>query len=159
MKMRSVILLMALALLATEPIFGQMADKADISNIKGDYLGLKPTSKPFSLIDLSKLTWSNSYTFSYFSGGGTSGSIGVYTGLISYEFSKALKLGLKIGVAHNPSALINRQNSSDATFLPGLALDYAPSKNFHLSIGINSYYGPGLYQNDYYGNQLWRLSR
>ena len=137
----------------------QLADKAEIGTIKNDYLGLKPASKPFSLIDLSKIKWSNSYSMSFFSGGGNSGSVGLYTGLISYEFSSALTLGLKLGIAHDPAALFNRQANSSTAFLPGFSLDYHPSEHFRFSIGMDSYGGAGFYPYRPYrnnGNLLWR---
>ena len=139
--------------------FAQLADQADIGTMKNDYLGIAPASKPFSLIDLSKLHWSNSYSLSFSSGGGYSGSLGLYTGIISYDISSALTLGMKLGVAHDPSALFNRQANSGAVFLPGLSLDYHPSQHFRLSIGIDSYSGPGLYPYDYNSDYLWRYNR
>lgn len=122
----------------------QLTDKAEIQSVKSDYLGLKPASKPFSLIDLSRIKWSNSYSLNFFSGGGTSGSLGLLTSSIFYEISSSLSLNLKMGVAHNPGDLFDRNNhNSNATLLPGFRLDYHPSSNINISVGFETV--PDLY--------------
>ncbi len=128
--------------------FGQMVDKAEIQSAKKDYLGLNPVSKPFSLIDLSRLQFSHSYSFNYFSGGGTSGSVGLYTGSIFYELSRSLSLDIRLGIAHDPGALFGNSLNSDAAFFPAVNLDYHPSRSFRLSIGFESH--PGFYRSPYY---------
>lgn len=126
----------------------QLADKAEISTVKKDYLGLKPVSKPFSLIDLSRVRWSHSYSVSFFSGGGTSGSVGLYSGSLFYEFTSSLSIDLRLSVAHNPGSFFDRDKSPDASLFPAVNLDYHPSENFRLSVGFASY--PGIYYNPYY---------
>ncbi len=147
--MRKLFCLTALSILIlTGLAFAQMADKAEIQSAKEDYLGLKPVSKPFSLIDLSRLHFSHSYSFNYFSGGGTSGSVGLYTGSIFYELSRSLSLDVELGIAHDPAALFGNSGGTDAAFYPAVNLDYHPSRNFRLSIGFESH--PGFYQSPYY---------
>jgi hypothetical protein len=146
--MRKIIILTVFSILVlTGFSFGQMADQAEIQSVKEDYLGLKPASKPFSLIDLSKLHFSHSYSFTYFSGGGTSGSVGLYTGSMLYEISNSLSLDVQLGIAHDPSALFNNNVETNASFYPAVNLDYHPSSNFRMSIGFQSV--PGFYQNPY----------
>lgn len=137
----------------------QSIDKAQIQSAKKDYLGLKPVAKPFSLIDFSRLTWSHSYSISFFSGGGTSGSIGLYTSSLFYEFSPSLSIDMTMNIAHNPGAFWGREVNSDAAFLPAANLDYHPSKHFRLSIGFATY--PGIYYHPYspYGVYNWRRLR
>ena len=136
---------------------GQMADRADIGNMKQDYLGLKPAGKPFSLIDFSRLHWTHSYSIGFFSGGGTSGSMGMYTGNIFYEFSPSLSLNLKLGIAHNPGSLFDRSLDNNATFFPGLQLDYHPSPNLSISAGFDTYPGGYYLYNPYYNRaNYWR---
>ncbi len=159
MKKITIFLILSLIGVMVSTSMAQMADQAEISTIKSDYLGIKPANKPFSLIDLSRLSWSNSYSLSFFSGGGYSGSMGLYTGIISYELSKALTLGLKMGIAHDPGALFNRQANSGAVFLPGLNLDYHPSEHFRFSVGIDSYRGPGFFPYPNNSDFLWRYNR
>jgi len=121
--------------------YAQMAEDAELQSIKANNLRLQPAAKPFSLIDLSRLHFSHSYSLSYFSGGGTSGSMGLYTGQIFYDISSDLSLNLKLGIAHNPGSVFDRTQSTDAVFLPGARLDYHPSENFRITAGFNTYYG------------------
>ena len=136
----------------------QLIEDARAKNTGSDYLGLKPADKPFSLIDLSRIKWSHSYSFGYFSGGGTSGSVGLYSGSIFYELSSALSLDLSLGVLHNPGSFFNRNVSSDAAFLPGLSLDYHPSEHFRMTVGIQSYPGAYYYPSSPY-DYRWRYGR
>ncbi len=135
----------------------QMADKAELQSMKSDYLGLAPASKPFALIDLSRLQWSHSYSLSFFSGGGSSQTIGLYTGSIFYEITPNLSLNFKLGIAHNPSGVFDNSLSNNATLLPGLRLDYRPSDNFRITAGFDTYYGNYLYPyGRSYGPGNWR---
>ena len=131
----TLLLLMLIALSGS----AQMVDKVEIDNMQKDYLGLKPAGQPFSLIDLSRLKWSHSYSISFFSGGGTSGTNGLYVGNIFYEFSSKLSLNLKLGIAHDPSSVLERGSGQNAAFLPGVHLDYHPSPNFTISAGFETY--------------------
>ncbi len=156
MKKVSLIILLVLFTLGSSAL-AQFTDKSEFDNIKKDYLGLKPADKPFAFIDLSKLHWNHSYSMSFFSGGGTSGSVGMYTGSVLYEISPSLLLNLKLGVAHNPGSLFDRSVNTDAVFLPGLRLDYQPSQNLHISIGFDSYPGSDYYPYSPYRNPYhWR---
>jgi len=138
----------------------QMADQAELQSVSEDYLGLKPVSKPFSLIDLSRLNWSHSYSMSFFSGGGTSATVGMYTGSIFYELSSSLSLDMQFSIAHNPGSFFDQSVNTDAAFYPSVNLDYHPSDKFRLSVGFASY--PGYYYNDPfyrynpYGIYNWR---
>lgn len=146
--MRRIFAVLNILILATfAAASAQLADKAEVQTIKEDYAGLKAVGKPFSLIDLSRVAWSHSYSVSFFSGGGASGSIGFYTGAMFYEISPSLSIDLALGIAHNPGSLFNRDISTDAALYPSARLDYHPSEHFRLSIGFNSY--PGIYYNPY----------
>jgi len=68
---------------------------------------------------------------------------------MEYEFSSKLSLAVNIGIAHNPGSLFNSNTQTDARLLPSFKLDYHPSKNFQLSIGMQTYQG---YGNPYYYN-------
>lgn len=128
-------------LLATGSTMGQLADQASVDNInRTSSLGLNPAASAFSLIDLSRVKWSNSYSVNFFSGGNYSGSVGVFNSSMFYEFSKKLSLTLNVGVAHNASAMW-QDTDHNARILPGFILDYHPSDKFQLSIGFQSYAG------------------
>jgi len=102
-------------------------------NIASPGIGVEPAVKPFSLIDLSKVRWSHSYSVSFFSGGNSSGSAGLFNSTLFYDFSSKLSLAVNLSVAHSPSSLFG-DAEANASFLPGFALDYHPSKNFQMSI-------------------------
>ena len=56
-------------------VSAQLSDKADLENMSNRYgVGVKPATNTFSLLDFSRITWSHSYSVSFFSGGNTSGS-------------------------------------------------------------------------------------
>ena len=140
-KLATLLLLLALAV----PVSAQMTDRADLdAAVRANNLGLTAVSEPSSLIDLSKLHWSNSYSLSYISGGGYSGSVGVLNTSMLYDFSPKLSLLLNIGIAHNAGSIWGN-GTSDATILPGFVLDYHPSRKFRMSIGVQTIRGNGLY--------------
>lgn len=98
---------------------------------KENSLGVKPAVNPFSLIDFSRIRWSNSYSVSFFSGGNSSGSLGLWNSRMSYDLSNSLSLAFDINLVHNPSGLIGK-GTSDAMVLPGFSLDFHPSRNFRM---------------------------
>lgn len=147
---KNILLLNAVLIIFVFSVQGQMADKAELESMKKDYLGFKPAEKPFALLDLSRLQWSNSYSFSFASGGGNSASLGIYTASLLYEFSPKLIMHLDLGLAHDPGVLVDRTANSDLDILTNLRLDYRPSRNFFLSVGINTYPGSGLYRPYYW---------
>ena len=146
------VLLLALAVSAA----GQSIDKAEIQSVKEDLFGLRPAAKPFSLIDLSRVKWSHSYSVSFFSGGGMSGSVGLYSGSVFYELTPSLSIDLNLNILHNPESFVNRSAHTNASFYPGVNLDFHPSENFRVSIGFASY--PGINYNPYHPYRLydWR---
>jgi hypothetical protein len=60
-------------------------------------LGLNTENKSFSLLDPSRVKMWHSYTFSYFSGRGGSGNIGLYLNTIEYRPSDPLRLQVSLG--------------------------------------------------------------
>lgn len=151
----TVFFLMAIAVSS----WGQMADEAQVEEVnRSTLLGVKPAVSPFSLIDLSRVRWSHSYSVGFFSGGNYSGSMGLFNTSMFYEFSSKLSLRLDIGVSHNTGAIWGDE-SSDARVLPGFQLDYHPSDNFRMSIGLqhyNGYVSPYYYYPSYLGSSLGR---
>ena len=132
-----IIFVMGLAVSA----FGQSADEAALEEINStSTVGIKPAVTPFSLIDLSRVKWSHSYSVSFFSGGDYSGSMGLFRTNMFYELSPKLSLSFNLGVAHNTGAIWG-DGSSDATLLPGFRLDYHPSDKFRMSLGVQTYSG------------------
>ncbi len=114
-----------------------------------------------SFFDPSRLTMKQSYSFGYYSGSGTSGSIGYYLNSIEYAFSNPLKIRVDLGYLHSPTNLLSGTSSglNSGIFVPGFAIDWRPSKNFNFRLdyrhvplgaygGLNPYYNP-YHQEDY----------
>ena len=149
-------LFIAVAILAlAAPVSGQMVDRAELESIsRVNALGVNPVDKPFSLIDLSRLQWSHSYSLSYVSGGAYSGSTGILNTSMFYEFSPKLSLLLNIGIAHNAGVIWGDGNNA-ASVLPGFVLDYHPSDKFQMTIGVQTIRGDA-YNPYYYRSSLFR---
>ncbi len=116
--------------------FGQMSNSADLQETKNNTLfGVKPANSLYSLIDLSKIRWSHSYSLSFFSGGNSSGSFGMFRTNMFYDLSTKLTVGLNLDLTHNSGSLFNRYSeNNNASLFPGFMLDYHPSKNFNFRI-------------------------
>ncbi len=134
------------------PTMAQFVDQADIvETTRSNSLGVVPAKNVFSLIDLSRIKWKHSYSFGYASGSGYSGSQGLWTSSMFYEFSPKLSLALNLGVSHGGGLITGDANNS-ATFLPGFTLDYHPSKKFQMTISVQRVtggLGPYSYGNPY----------
>lgn len=96
-------------------------------------VSVEPAVKPFSLIDLSKLKWSQSYSVSFGSSPFGSAGLGMYSGSLLYEFSPKLSMQFSMGLAHNISG---NALSSNGELFPAFALDYHPSSKFRLMINV-----------------------
>ena len=93
---------------AVTSVSAQMADIADLNEIKSrNSVSIPPANNPFSLFDLSKIRFSQSYSVMYGSSSYGSGSLGLYTGSVSYEFSPVLSMAFSrwpIAVPGSPAA-------------------------------------------------------
>lgn len=96
----------------------------------------------FSLLDPSKFSMSHSYSMSYFSGSGNSGSIGLYMNTITYQISDPLTLRLGLGYWHQPLGFLNNSGGnsrlSGGKFLPNVSLDYRPSEKFRFLLDFRT---------------------
>jgi len=128
------------------PVAAQFVEQAPLttSDAKNSF-GSRPAPTPFSLLDLSRIKWSNSYSVTYFSGGASSGTLGLFTTGMSYEFSPKLSLNVNVGIAHNPAALWGDKRNNQAKLLPGFLVDYHPSDKFRMMIGFQEFDGNSLF--------------
>jgi len=128
------------------------------SQTDGNLLGVQSNTKSFSLLDPSKFRMSQSYTFSYFSSGKTSGSFGVYTNVMEYQLSKPLTLTLSLNYLHQPLSVFHKDDLriKDA-ILPNFQLIYRPNDSFSFTINVVTY--PTLYyperSNPWFSDQNW----
>lgn len=145
---RITLVIMLAAMLMAGSVMAQDADVARYRQAALDNtFGARPTTSSFGLIDFSKLQFSHSYSLSFLSGGTGDGTVGLWNTSMFYEFSSKLSLAVDLSVMHSGGALSTPGNNS-ATVLPGFLLDFHPSKNFSLTIGlsrVNPYYYPSRY--------------
>jgi len=64
-----IIVISFILLVMTVPAWGQMSDKAELQQLDQNRALNMATSSPLSLLDFSRIKWSNSYSVSFFSGG------------------------------------------------------------------------------------------
>lgn len=141
MSMIRTVSIIVLALFCVGAVSAQQADLAKLqNNTARTDLGVKPVSSPWSLLDASRINWSHSYSVSFFSGGGASGSLGMLHSSMLYEITPSLHLTLNMNVLHNTGALWG-DGEYDASFLPGFRLDFQPSEKFFMSISVQQYNG------------------
>jgi hypothetical protein len=111
-----------------------------------------------SIFDPSRLKMHQSYSFGYYSGGGSSGSIGYYLNSLEYNISNPLKVRLDLGFVHNPGALFSKGSSvsKSGAFVPGFSVDWRPSSAFHFMLDFRQVpaVGYGGY-NGYYNYDPW----
>jgi len=140
------------------------AQQADIASLKESTakaqtgLGINPAGSPFSLLDLSRINWSHSYSVAFFSGSGSSGSIGFLNTTLNYEISSKLHLAVNLGLLHNPGALWNRDTDNQASLLPGFRLDFRPSENVMMSLSVQKVAGYSPYSYGRYGRYYLPLT-
>ena len=127
MKKTAVAIIVIMAMI---PVLAQAQIAPDLKN--KSYVG----NSPVSLFDPSKLTMSQSYSFSYFTGGGHSGNVGLYMNSIEYAIANPLKIRVDLGFLHTPSQLFSGNSSvvRNGVFIPGVSLDWRPSRHFNLRL-------------------------
>ena len=147
--MKRMFMILVLGLLLSLPAIAQDLDQAKLAVPNAtNSIGVTPVPTPFSLLDLSRIKWSHSYSVSFFSGGGQSGQLGVASTSAYYEFNDKLSLQVNLGILHNPGAIWGDKNNNDATLLPGFRLDYRPADNVFMSIEFQRVAG-GMYPYGY----------
>jgi len=102
----------------------------------------------FGLFSPDRFYMTQSYGVSFYTGGGQSSSLGLYTNSMNFKLSDPLMLRVNMGVSHQPFAGKENQN---AQFLHGAELIYKPSRYFQMNVGYsNSPYYSGLGYGNYF---------
>lgn len=145
--MKTIVILLSLTVCATLALAGNPAMSGTPTGSSSNSLSVQGAPNPFSLLDLSRIRWSHSYSISYLSGGSRSGSAGLLNSTMFYDISNSLSLSVNVGVLHNSGSIWGDGNN-DATILPGFRLDYHPSEKFRMSIGFQRVSGYSPYYLD-----------
>ena len=114
---------------------------------------LSKGSVPF--FDPSKLSMKQSYSLSYYSGSGQSGSIGYFMNSIEYAVASPLKIRVDLGYLHSPTNFISKNSSAlgNGVIVPGIAIDWRPTDNMRFNIDIRqapAYHRSNEYRRNYY---------
>ncbi len=120
-----------------------------------------------SLFSPDRFHMSHSYGMTFFSGGGQSGSIGLYTNTMDFRLSDPLFLRVNTGILHRPFG--GPKNAPDnAQLVHGAELIYKPTRHFQMNVGYSSTplyggyapyespfarRGPGTFENYTFGGQ------
>jgi len=148
------ILVIVLVLAIGATCSAQFSDKARLDALtQSNSIGVKPVANPFSLLDLSRMKWSHSYSISFFSGNGVSGSMGLLNSMMLYELSSKFTLGVSLGIVHNLGSLWAGDGNHTASLFPGFWLDFHPSNKFSMSISVQR--NPGVYEPCVYRSNIW----
>ena len=140
------------------------AQQADVASVRESTtrsqagLGISPASNAFSLLDISRISWSHSYSVAFFSSSGSSGSIGMLSTTMNIELSSKLNLAVNLGMLHNPGALWDRNTNAEASFFPGFRLDFRPSENVMMSLSVQKMAGYSPYGQSRYGRYYHSLT-
>jgi len=121
-----------------------------------------PSGMGWGLLDPSRFRMRQSYSVSYMSGSGGSGSVGLYMNNIEYQLFKPLTLRVGVGYLHQPfgsrGANSGGVSLDDGFFIPSAGLEYRPSDNFLLMVDFRQYpSGTSPYSRWGYGG--WRPYR
>jgi hypothetical protein len=102
-----------------------------------------PSGMGWGLLDPSRFRMRQSYSVSYMSGSGGSGSLGLYTNNIEYQLFKPLTLHVGLGYMHQPFGSRGANSAGlsvdDGFFIPSAGLTYRPSDNFLLMVDFRQY--------------------
>ncbi len=150
----------------TEAQFRQQQNTPTISERIGMPYSPSNSSMVLGFLDPSKLDMQHSYSMSFSSSGGATGSLGLYRNRISYTISPKMQIIADIGYLHQPFSSFGSdgpgigQGLTNGTLLYGGELRYRPTENTYLNIrlgnlpspsyGYNSY-GYGYYNRHPYG--------
>ena len=94
----------------------------------------------FGLIDMSKLKMQQSYSMGFSSGGGQSGSYGMYLNNILYPINDKVILNLNLGYVHNPFASFQTPSPAafQGRFIGSGDISFFPTENTQLRFSISN---------------------
>ena len=146
MKRHLFLLSLLVLCLSALPAHAQRTGSGMPSTPKGSFSGAprvgdlvdEPKGLGWGLLDPSRFKMHQSYSVSYISGSGQSGSLGVYQNTLEYQLFRPLTLRVGLGFYHQPFGNSGGQAGDlgvgKGFFIPGASLEYNPSSNFHMAV-------------------------
>ncbi len=137
-----------IALLACLPllVFGQHKAQSQMPDMRTAITG---STHLLGWFNPAKFSMNHSFSTSFIAGGGGGMMLNTYMNTMNYQFNDQLTLKLNLGLMNSPYNSFNKTpafNSLDQTrFFGGGELQYKPSDNMRVSLGIQSYPGAGYY--------------
>ena len=140
--MRHLLITALLIMLLSIPLHAQSGlERQQQEATSADAIGDARIDNKFSLLDLSRLDMSHSYTISYFSANGHGTTIGMYMNSIRYRISNPLTLNVNLAWVHQPGQIFGGDRGTPTDYgsiYPSFSLEYRPSENFYLEVGYHS---------------------
>ncbi len=145
--MRAFVIMMMLSAVSLNAQFRNQTGQS--KDIRGGITSPVPGSL-LGFLDRDRFNMSQSYGMSYYSGGGQSGSVGMYTNSMNFRLADPLLLRFNVGIMHQPFGGPKGAKNQGAQVMEGVELIYRPNKNFQFQAGFsnaptyNSYNNPFL---------------
>jgi len=124
-----------------------------------------PSGPGWALLDPSRFHMRQSYSISYMSGSGGSGSVGLYMNEMEYQLFRPLTLHVGLGYLHQPfgsqGANSGGASLTNGFFIPDVGLEFRPSQNVLMMVdfrqipGGTSPYGWGWGSGYGVGSRYW----
>ncbi|HDH58279.1 MAG TPA: hypothetical protein ENF16_06685 [Bacteroidetes bacterium] len=155
MNRRSIPIFIALGLIIPLLAWSQ-SDDTSVSSKFSEYLRSGTNTglgiQSFGLLDPSRMTFSTSYSMSYFSSGGEGVMRNLFMETIGYRLSDPVSLTFNLGYLHQPYSSYGPDGVfQEGSFVGGAALTWRPAKNMFLRLEVANYGAPYGYNYYPYG--------
>lgn len=143
--------------------FGQFKDQLDNPPSVYDGIVRNNNSSMFlGFLNPNNFSMHHSFGMSYSSFGNNGMALGIYTNSMMYKFNDKLNVQFDASLINSPYSTFGKgfADQINGIYISKAALNYSPSKNFHINIQYSqspfgSYYNPygfsGFYGNSLYG--------
>ncbi len=150
--MKTTLFTVILALMMTYPVQPQFKSQTERLPIDVRSGITSASGTFFSLFSPDRFYMNHSYSLSYFTGGGYSGSLGMLNNTLNFKLADPLFMKVNLGVMHQPFGGPKDAPYQNAQFMHGAELIYKPNNKFQMNIGYSNspyYQGFGMYDNPF----------
>ncbi len=133
-----------LALVVFLPLMGwaQFKSQAKLPNIS-QVIASDAAHSMFSLFDPTRFSMHHSLSMSYMTIGGRGMMVNSYMNTMEFRLGNPLFLRVNLGVMNTPFNSFNNPALNGTRFFGGAELDYRPTRNSLIKVGVNI--GPDMY--------------